>query len=87
MKLIKKKLSSSLIALSTGLLLFPTEVMASSPQNLICPTNITIMEQTDPIIVPYSDIIDWRYKTIGDSLYRRQYNYSKQIWLGEWELC
>ena len=87
MKLIKKKLSLSLIALLTGFLLFPTEVMASSPKNLICPTNITIMEQTDPIIVPYSDIIDWRYKTIGDSLYRRQYNYSKQIWLGEWELC
>ncbi len=32
MKLSKKKLSLSLMALTTGLLLFPTEVLASSPR-------------------------------------------------------
>ena len=81
MKLSKKKLSLSLMALTTGLLLFPTEVLASSP------ANITTMEQADPIFAPDSDIIGWRYKTVGNSLYRRQYNYSKQKWIGEWELC
>lgn len=87
MKLSKKELSLSLMALTTGLLLFPTEVLASSPSNLTNPTNITTMEQADPIFVPDSDIIGWRYKTEGNSLYRRQYNYSKQKWIGEWELC
>lgn len=34
-----------------------------------------------------SDIIDWRYKTENNKLYRRLYNYSKDQWIGEWELC
>ena len=31
--------------------------------------------------------IGWRYKTIDGHVYRRQYDYSAQIWLGEWERC
>lgn len=31
------------------------------------------------------DIIRWRYKTINGSLYRRKYNYTKKIWIGNWE--
>lgn len=38
-------------------------------------------------ITPRSDIIGWRYKTVGDSIYKRQYNYSKQAWIGNWVLC
>lgn len=30
------------------------------------------------------DIIGWRYKNINGRLYKRQYNYSKGIWLGKW---
>lgn len=36
---------------------------------------------------PQSDIIGWRYKTENGQLYRRQYNYSQQKWIGEWEAC
>ena len=32
-----------------------------------------------------ADIIDWRYKTENGKLYRRQFNYSKNEWIGEWE--
>lgn len=32
-----------------------------------------------------ADIIEWRYKIEEGKLYRRQYNYSKQVWIGEWE--
>lgn len=32
-------------------------------------------------------IIDWRYKVEDGKLYRRQYNYTEQCWIGEWELC
>lgn len=37
-------------------------------------------------IQPKADIIGWRYKTIDNKLYRRQYNYTKQMWIGNWEL-
>ncbi len=38
-------------------------------------------------IVPYSDIIEYRYKVVDGDVYRRLYNYSKECWVGEWELC
>lgn len=31
--------------------------------------------------------IRWRYKSENGKVYRRQYNYSKQTWIGEWEEC
>lgn len=46
-----------------------------------------ITQSTQYITAPYSDIIDWRYKTENNKVYRRLYNYSKQKWIGEWELC
>lgn len=35
-------------------------------------------------IQPKADIIGWRYKTIDNKLYRRQYNYTKQMWIGNY---
>jgi hypothetical protein len=32
-------------------------------------------------------IIGWRYKSVDGKVYRRQYNYSREKWIGEWELC
>ena len=49
--------------------------------------NITISELGEYTAVPYADIIGWRYTSIDGKMYRRQYNYSKQTWIGEWELC
>lgn len=37
-------------------------------------------------VEPRADVIEWRYKTEGNKVYRREYNYSKRKWLGEWEL-
>ena len=36
-------------------------------------------------IEPRSDIIKWRYKVVNNQLYRRKYNYTKHIWIGNWE--
>lgn len=36
--------------------------------------------------VTRSDIIVWRYKIIDGKLYKRQYNTTKGIWIGEWTL-
>ena len=31
-----------------------------------------------------SDIIKWGYKSIDGVLYKRQYNYTRQEWVGDW---
>ena len=47
----------------------------------------TISKSEEFIATPFADITGWRYKAVDGKMYRRQYNYSKQKWLGEWELC
>ena len=34
-----------------------------------------------------ADVIKYVYKVENWKLYRRLYNYSKDTWLGDWELC
>ena len=34
-----------------------------------------------------ADVIKYVYKVENGKLYRRLYNYSKDTWLGDWELC
>lgn len=59
---------------------------------LISSYGITSRACEVPVIVtaqsatPRSAIIDWRYKGVNGRLYRRQYNYTEQCWIGEWEL-
>ena len=31
-----------------------------------------------------ADIIEWRYKTENGKVYKRQFNYSKNEWIGDW---
>lgn len=35
-------------------------------------------------ITPYSHDIRWRYKMINGILYKRQYNYTTNKWIGSW---
>lgn len=39
-----------------------------------------------PNITPYADIIGWKYSVINGQLHRRLYNFTKQVWMGQWEL-
>ena len=41
----------------------------------------------DSSIVPYANIVEWRYKIINGRVHRRLYNISAQRWIGEWEPC
>lgn len=34
---------------------------------------------------PQHDIIEWRYKVVSGSAYRRLYNYTINDWVGDWE--
>lgn len=36
-------------------------------------------------VMPMSDVLTWRFKIEGNKLYRRLYNYSIGVWIGEWE--
>lgn len=38
-------------------------------------------------IIPYSDVLVWKYTIIDGKLYRRLYNQTKGKWVGDWELC
>lgn len=33
-----------------------------------------------------AEIYEWRYKVIGNKLYRRLFNATTQEWVGDWEL-
>lgn len=72
-----------IILLSLTLTLNPFTVFAS----VNTPVNTVIADSVDQEISPISDIIGWRYKTINGKIYKRQYNYSKEKWIGEWEAC
>lgn len=39
------------------------------------------------IITTRANFIGWRYKNMDGHVYKRQYNYSKKVWIGEWILC
>ncbi len=76
------------ICISTSLMSHDAfAVTESSKEAVLLPKPANSTEITQSITTPYSDIIDWRYKTENNKVYRRLYNYSKQKWIGEWELC
>lgn len=60
----------------------------------ICATSVsaqslTSYEQSSNFILNDSrkDRIDWVYKVIDGKLYKRLYNFSQKIWIGDWIIC
>lgn len=50
-----------------------------------CPTaTLPTQAATADAAVPYSEIIEWRYKIENGKAYRRLYNYSRAEWVGDW---
>ncbi|MGF7142183.1 hypothetical protein HNQ56_000593 [Anaerotaenia torta] len=82
MKKIGKKFSPLIITLCIYTSLQPTNALATSALN----GSLASIESTVSV-TPYSDIIDWRYKSENGNIYKRLYNYSTQEWIGEWILC
>lgn len=78
MRKAKKILVTTLLSATLALAMIPTNVMANS-QTI---NSNVITEQG----ILRADIIDWRYKSENGKAYRRLYNYSKEQWVGEWEL-
>lgn len=55
-------------------------------QYFASPKNNTAIAEDGSTITPFSDILEWRYKVEDGKLYRRLYNRSRNVWIGEWEL-
>lgn len=50
-------------------------------------SNLLLPRSEEAAISPRKDLIVWCYKEINGQLYRRQYNQSKDKWIGDWEAC
>lgn len=45
-----------------------------------------VPDNSTSIISPRADIIEWRYKVDNGKLYKRQYNCTRNEWIGNWVL-
>ncbi len=56
----------------------------------ITSNNISVVKHGDiesKNIEPRKDKIDWVYKSEDGRVYRRLFNFSKNEWIGDWEVC
>jgi hypothetical protein len=84
MKVKSKKILLSLTVLSVGAMMLPMDAFA---QSQAAEYSTVTQKQSSEFYHLNAHIIKWRYKTLGGEMYRRQYNYSREKWIGEWELC
>lgn len=75
----KQKRVTRKLATIVGALCFSLAILASPIASV--PVQAAPAEDA---VMPLSDIIEWRFKIEGTSLYRRLYNYSTAEWVGEW---
>lgn len=38
----------------------------------------------NPVVMPMKDAISWRYKVDNNKLYKRLFNFSTNVWIGNW---
>lgn len=87
MKKKSKKIMLSLAVLTVSTFMLPIDASAQSQEDM---QPISISSSQDSLLdvaYPSANIIGWRYKSENGKMYRRQYNYSREKWIGEWELC
>lgn len=73
----KKKI---IVLLALLLIVFPTE-------NVAAVGHVDAVEVQEYEANPRADKIDYVYEVRDGKLYKRLYNFSKGIWLGDWILC
>lgn len=90
MKSLSSKASLLLLSLCISTTAATVEAGAAQVEPVNPPVALVVTESDHrggEVVVPYADITGWRYKSENGKVYRRLYNYSKQKWIGEWELC
>jgi hypothetical protein len=84
-----------LVAIISSTFTFPIDASAQSISektlNYTINENLPVSQSDNTYINDVAQlkaaIIGWRYKSVNGQMYRRQYNYSREQWIGEWELC
>ncbi len=61
--------------------------MQVSAANLTTAQIVAIKNEDSGTIHPRQDKIGWLYKSENGRMYRRLFNYSKNEWIGDWEIC
>lgn len=87
MKHRNKKIYFSIMILTLCTSAFPVNTSAQTVQEKTYPTELTSSNANTKGAHLDAHIIGWRYKSVDGNVYRRQYNYSREKWIGEWELC
>lgn len=85
MKRILLILLSCMIIISAGVTAVFAEEIVSDPNEPLEYSFVIESSEEGEEVNPRADIIGWRYKIMNGHLYRRKYNYTKQIWIGHWE--
>lgn len=73
------------ILLLTTAILFSISIVPTL--NVSAKENTSTISYQSSVCVPFSENIDWRYKSVNGKIYKRLYNYSMSQWVGDWILC
>lgn len=88
MKRFTKRITLFLVLLIGSTFIFVDSSTANAETTDIYDYEIetNVFQNSDETVSTYADTIGWRYKTVNGKLYRRKYNYTKEVWIGDWEL-
>ncbi len=62
-------------------------VMGLSLATFCCPISVLTTQAavvTDETVDPCADDIQWRYTIMNNKIYKRLFNYSTNVWIGDW---
>lgn len=80
-----KLIISCLAALTLLSTVSPCIANANEQESVVISEISTAAVKPEDTVDPQSDIIRWVYQEYPDgSLYKRLYNYTKGIWVGDW---
>lgn len=80
-----KLIISCLAALTLFSIVSPCVANANAQESIVISEISTAAVKPEDTVQPKSDIIKYRYKEYPDgSLYKRLYNYTKDMWVGDW---
>lgn len=87
MLLLKKAVFRAAVISALSFFLLSTPVYGAEPEAPEAPETPQTEDPNEGISL-HSDIIGWRYKTVGGRLYRRRFNYTWDRWEDEyWIEC
>lgn len=82
-KLFMSMLTASLVCSCAG---FAFTAQAETIASTGAAASAAAASDSSDVIMPRADIIKYIYKDVDGKTYRRLFNFSKGVWIGDWEL-